>query len=71
MTTVPSAGIVPKDSYLSGDVPDIINLSSKYGFSGWAKAGYFADVTGKPYLENIRMTMLKSIQSITRFIVCH
>ncbi|MFS9055682.1 extracellular solute-binding protein [Streptococcus oralis] len=55
LTTVPSAGIVLKTRILSGDVPDIINIyPQNMDFQEWAKAGYFADMTGKPYLENIK-----------------
>ena len=55
LTTVPSAGIVLKTRILSGDVPDIINIyPQNMDFQEWAKAGYFADMTGKSYLENIK-----------------
>ena len=51
LTTVPSAGIVLKTRILSGDVPDIINIyPQNMDFQEWAKAGYFADMTGKSYL---------------------
>ena len=55
LTTVPAAGIVLKTRILSGDVPDIINIyPQNMDFQEWAKAGYFADMTGKSYLENIK-----------------
>ena len=55
LTTVPAAGIVLKTRILSGDVPDIVNIyPQNMDFQEWAKAGYFADMTGKSYLENIK-----------------
>ncbi|KXT79791.1 Multiple sugar ABC transporter, substrate-binding protein [Streptococcus sp. DD11] len=55
LTTVPSAGIVLKTRILAGDVPDIINIyPQNMDFQEWAGAGYFADMTGKDYLKNIK-----------------
>ena len=32
----------------------LISILKIWIFREWAKAGYFADMTGKPYLENIK-----------------
>ncbi|MGA4765989.1 extracellular solute-binding protein [Streptococcus infantarius] len=55
MTSVPSAGTVLKTRMLAGDAPDVINIyPQNVDFKEWAKAGYFEDMTGKSYLENIK-----------------
>lgn len=55
LTTVPAAGIVLKTRVLAGDVPDIINIyPQNMDFQEWAKAGYFKDMTGQDYLNNLK-----------------
>ena len=55
MTSVPSAGTVLKTRMLAGDAPDVINIyPQNVDFKEWAKAGYFENMTGKSYLENIK-----------------
>ena len=55
MTSVPSAGTVIKTRMLAGDAPDVINIyPQNVDFKEWAKAGYFENMTGKSYLENIK-----------------
>ncbi len=55
MTSVPDAGTVLKTRMLAGDAPDVINLyPQNMDFQEWAKAGYFYDMTGKSYLNNLK-----------------
>lgn len=55
MTSVPDAGTVLKTRMLSGDVPDVINLyPQNIDFQEWANAGYFYDMTGQDYLDNLK-----------------
>ncbi len=55
MTSVPGAGTVLKTRVLAGDVPDVINIyPQNMDFQEWAKAGYFYDMTGKAYLNNLK-----------------
>jgi raffinose/stachyose/melibiose transport system substrate-binding protein len=55
MTSVPDAGTVLKTRMLSGDVPDVINLySQNIDFQEWANAGFFYDMTGQDYLDNLK-----------------
>ena len=55
MTSVPDAGTVLKTRVLAGDVPDVINIyPQNMDFQEWAKAGYFYDMTGKAYLNNLK-----------------
>ena len=61
MTSVPSAGTVLKTRMLAGDAPDVINIyPQNVDFKEWAKAGYFEDMTGKSYLENIKNNYAKN-----------
>ncbi|MGO2083023.1 ABC transporter substrate-binding protein [Vagococcus sp.] len=54
-TNVPDAGTVLKTRIASNDVPDIINVFPQNAdFREWAKAGIFADLTGKEYLKNLK-----------------
>lgn len=55
MTSVPDAGTVLKTRMLSGDVPDVINLyPQNIDFQEWANAGFFYDMTGQDYLDNLK-----------------
>ena len=55
MTSVPDAGTVLKTRMLSGDVPDVINLyPQNIDFQEWADAGFFYDMTGQDYLDNLK-----------------
>ncbi|MER1952776.1 MAG: extracellular solute-binding protein [Aerococcus urinaeequi] len=55
MTSVPGAGTVLKTRMLSGDVPDVINLyPQNIDFQEWANAGFFYDMTGQDYLDNLK-----------------
>ncbi|MGH2119243.1 extracellular solute-binding protein, partial [Aerococcus sp. L_32] len=55
MTSVPDAGTVIKTRMLSGDVPDVINLyPQNIDFQEWANAGFFYDMTGQDYLDNLK-----------------
>jgi len=55
MTSVPDAGTVLKTRMLSGDVPDVINLyPQNIDFQEWADAGFFYDMTGQDYLNNLK-----------------
>lgn len=55
MTSVPDAGTVLKTRMLSGDVPDVINLyPQNIDFQEWANAGFFYDMTGQAYLDNLK-----------------
>ncbi|OYQ67800.1 extracellular solute-binding protein [Aerococcus sp. 1KP-2016] len=55
MTNVPDAGTVLKTRMLSGDVPDVINLyPQNIDFQEWANAGFFYDMTGQDYLDNLK-----------------
>ena len=48
-------GEVLKTRVLAGDIPDVVNIyPQSIELQEWAKAGYFADMTGKSYLENIK-----------------
>ncbi|MCI5972244.1 MAG: extracellular solute-binding protein [Anaerococcus sp.] len=54
MTSVPDAGTVLKTRMLAGDSPDIVNIyPQNMDFKEWAKAGYFKDLSGASYLDNI------------------
>lgn len=55
MTSVPDAGTVLKTRMLSGDVPDVINLyPQNIDFQEWADAGFYYDMTGQDYLDNLK-----------------
>ena len=55
MTSVPDAGTVLKTRMLSGDVPDVIYLyPQNIDFQEWADAGFFYDMTGQDYLDNLK-----------------
>lgn len=51
---VPNAGEVLKTRVLAGDIPDVANLyPQSMELQEWGKAGYFEDLTDKPYLDNL------------------